>query len=81
MTLRELKRSGGFLLPDSRGAWCHFHEGESPRCPYPDCRRAFAGRIAEGRIVSTRIYNQEPNPALLYPMTCRNCKREFQVAA
>lgn len=81
MTLRLLKQAGGFLLPDAKGAWNHFHEGESPRCPYPDCRRAFAGKICENRIVSTRIPSAEPDSSLLFPMTCRNCKREFQVAA
>jgi hypothetical protein len=81
VTLREIKRSGGYLLPDARGGWCHFHEGETPRCPYPDCRRAFAGKLYEGRIVSTRVPSAAPDPSLLFPLRCQSCKREFQVAA
>jgi hypothetical protein len=81
VSLREMKRSGGYLLPDSRGTWNHYHEGEQPKCPYPDCHRAFAGKLYEGRMVSTRIPSTRPDPALLFPMICKNCKREFQVAA
>lgn len=81
MGLREMKRSGGFLLPDARGAWCHFHEYELPRCPYPDCRRAFGGELYEGRFLSTRVPSPHSDPRLLLPMTCQNCKREFQIAA
>ena len=80
MTLRALKLAGGSVLPPS-GGWRHWHSGEEPRCPYPDCGRAFAGRIFENRIVSTRIPVAEPDDSLLFPLTCRNCKREFQVAA
>ena len=80
MGLRALKRSGGSVLQESVG-WCHYHEGEKPRCPYGDCGRSFAGEIAEGRIVSTRIPSPDPDPTLLFPITCRSCKREFQVAA
>ncbi len=80
MNLRELKRSGGYLLQDAVG-WKHWHEHEQPRCPYPDCGRAFGGELYEGRTLSTRVPLPDPDPALLLPMTCRNCKREFQVAA
>lgn len=81
VNLREMKRSGGFLLPDNRGAWWHWYEGEQPKCPYPNCHRAFAGPLYEGRTVSTRIPSREPNPNILMRMRCRNCKKEFEIAA
>lgn len=79
MGLREMKRTSGALTQVTPG-FNHWHEGEQPHCPYPDCGRAFGGPIYEGRIVSTRIPSPEPDPSLLVPMTCRNCKREFQIA-
>jgi len=77
--LRDLKRSGGFLHQTTEG-WQHWHEGEEPHCPYPDCGRAFAGPIAEGRVVSTRIPAPERDVDFLMPMRCRNCKKEFEIA-
>lgn len=79
MGLRELKRSGGFLLPDARGAWCHFHEGELAKCPYPDCRRAWM-KVVNGKVVSTRVSGGEPDPAIIGLQTCRDCHRNFDVA-
>jgi hypothetical protein len=38
MGLRDLKRSGGFLLPDARGAWLRYEPGELMRCPVPHCK-------------------------------------------
>lgn len=79
MGLREFKQSSGFLLPDARGAWCHFHEGELARCPYPDCRRAWM-KVANGRVVSTRPPLSDDNPSVIGVITCRECRRSFHVA-
>lgn len=67
----------GSLTPAT--GWHHWHEGEEPHCPYGDCGRAFAGKIAPGRIVSTRQPGGEPDPDFLMPMICRRCGKPFEI--
>lgn len=80
MTLRELKRSGGFLLPDSRGAWNHYHDGEKAKCPYPDCYRTWIV-VSGARVVSTRIPRDDGNHSVIGTIICQAsaCGRPFEV--
>jgi hypothetical protein len=81
MTLREMKRSGGFLLPDSRGAWERFGPAQMAKCPKPVCRRSFmqASHVSE---VWVRLAVQdaplaEPSGFVLCPD--RRCKARLEV--
>ena len=78
MRLRDLKHSGGFLLPDARGGWRHFHEGELARCPHSDCLRAWM-KVAVGKVVSTRPVLDVTDSAVIGVVTCRECRRNFEL--